>query len=60
MSFLSSIQCFMESSEISNALETIYALITVTHKLTGKQRARAIYVDFLASSALLSIFEEFL
>lgn len=59
MSFLSSIHCFMGNSEIRNALETIYASITVGHKLTRKLRARAIYVDFLTPSEILPIFEEF-
>lgn len=60
MSFLGSIGNMMEGSGLRNALENIYAPISVNHMMTGKAYARAIRGHFLTSSALLSILlEEF-
>ena len=55
MSFLGSIGCMMEGSGLRDALETVYALITVGHMFSGKAYARAIRGHILASSALLSL-----
>ena len=58
MSYLGSIGCIMEGSGLRNALETVYAPITVGHMFTGKAYARALRGHFLASSALLTLLLE--
>ena len=42
MSYLGSISFIMESSGLSNALETVYGTNTVTHMVSGKTYSRAI------------------
>ena len=51
MSYLGSIGFIMESSWLSNALETVYGTNTVTH-MSGKAYSRAIRGHILVESAL--------
>ena len=55
MSFLGSIGNLMEGSDISAALETVYAPVTVGHMLSGKAYARAIRGHFLCAAAIMSL-----
>ena len=60
MSFLGSVGCLMEGSGLREALETVYAPLTVGHMLTGKAYSRAIRGHMLSAAAVLSLlFEEF-
>ena len=52
MSYLGSIGFIMESSGLSNALETVYGSNTVTHTMSGKAYSRAIRGHKLVESAL--------
>ena len=52
MSYLGSIGFIMESSGLSNALETVYGTNTVSHMMSGKAYSRAIRGHILAESAL--------
>ena len=52
MSYLGSIGYIMESSGLSNALETVYGKNTVIHMMTGKAYSRAIRGHVLVESAL--------
>lgn len=57
---LGSIGCIKERSGLTEALETVYAPLTVVHVLTGKDYACAIRGHMLSAAAVLSlIFEEF-
>ena len=58
MSFLGSIGYIMEGSGLREALECVYAPVSVGHMLSGKAYARAVRGHLMISSALLSIILE--
>ena len=60
MSFLGSIGNLMEGSSLKNALETVYAPVTVGHMFTGKAYSYALRGHLLCRAAIQSLLiEEF-
>ena len=53
MNFLGAIGDIMAGSGLSDALETCYGLVKITHMMTGKAYSKAIRGHFLSESALM-------
>ena len=55
MSFLGSIGCLMQGTELHAALKNVYATVTVSHMFSGKVFARAIHGHMSCLSADFSL-----